>query len=193
MGWIALWVRFFWHHFVLCKQRKCFEQSILTFVKVENEPIYFTALTVSRRDLTDKELELENAEKRRDYIHEKLILQHKVGLLVSVLRIQLILMRIRILDPHWKKWIRIRIQDISLKFTEFFLTKQNFKIFGLISFACPLNPDPWIRIFLQIRIQEAKILRIQRIRILSTELTLFRFFYLESWYYLNLQPCEPSY
>ena len=35
---------------------------------------------------------------------------------------------------------------------------------------CPLDPDPWICIFLriQIRIQEAKILRIQRIRILST-------------------------
>ena len=31
---------------------------------------------------------------------------------------------------------------------------------------CPLDPDPWIRIF--IRIQEAKILRIQRIWILST-------------------------
>ena len=26
---------------------------------------------------------------------------------------------------------------------------------------CPLDPDPWIRIFLRIRIQEAKILRIQ--------------------------------
>ena len=37
---------------------------------------------------------------------------------------------------------------------------------------CPLDPDPWIRIFLRIRIriQEAKILRIQRIRILSTGL-----------------------
>ena len=35
---------------------------------------------------------------------------------------------------------------------------------------CPLDPDPWIRIFLRIRIQEAKILRIQRIRILSTDL-----------------------
>ena len=33
---------------------------------------------------------------------------------------------------------------------------------------CPLDPDPWIRIFLRILIQEAKILRIQRIRILST-------------------------
>ena len=32
--------------------------------------------------------------------------------------------------------------------------------------------DPWIRIFLRIRIQEAKILRIQRIRILSTALNL---------------------
>ena len=29
---------------------------------------------------------------------------------ISVLRIHLILMRIWILDPHWKKWIRIRIR-----------------------------------------------------------------------------------
>ena len=36
----------------------------------------------------------------------------------------------------------------------------------------PLDPDPWIRIFFRIRIQEAKILRIQRIRILSTALNL---------------------
>ena len=45
-----------------------------------------------------------------------------------------------------------------------------FYSFWLISY--PLDPDPWIRIFLRIRIQEAKILRIQqirvRIRILST-------------------------
>ena len=32
----------------------------------------------------------------------------------------------------------------------------------------PLDPDPWIYIFLRIRIQEANIWRIQRIRILST-------------------------
>ena len=31
-----------------------------------------------------------------------------------------------------------------------------------------LDPDPWIRIYLRIRIQEAKMLQIQRIRILST-------------------------
>ena len=34
----------------------------------------------------------------------------------------------------------------------------------------PLDLDPWIRTFLRIRIQEAKILRIQRIRILLTGL-----------------------
>ena len=44
------------------------------------------------------------------------------------------------------------------------------KILFFCSFClifCPLDPDPWIRIFLQIWIQikEAKILRIQRIRI----------------------------
>ena len=33
-----------------------------------------------------------------------------------------------------------------------------------------LDPDPWFRIFLRIRIQEAKSLGIQRIRILRTEL-----------------------
>ena len=114
-------------------------------------------------------------------------------------------MRIRILDPHWEKWIQV----ISLKFTEFF-NKKNFKFlvlffslifilkldepfrneeifiislfskvqiwgFGVKKIFCsfwlifyPLDPDPWIRIFLRIRIQEAKVLRIQRIRILST-------------------------
>ena len=47
---------------------------------------------------------------------------------LAVLRIQLILMRIRIqiLDPHWKKWIRIRIQamNISLRFTNFFKEQE---------------------------------------------------------------------
>ena len=36
----------------------------------------------------------------------------------TVLRIHLILMRIRILDPHWKKMIRIQV--ISVRTTEFF-------------------------------------------------------------------------
>ena len=47
--------------------------------------------------------------------------------------------------------------------------KSFFCSFWLIFFL--LDQDPWIRIFLriQIRIQEAKILRIQRIRILSTD------------------------
>ena len=65
---------------------------------------------------------------------------------IAVLRIRLILMRIRIFDrtgkidpdpgSHRKKLIRIRIQIqvISLKFTEF-LTKQNFQICCLILFA----------------------------------------------------------
>ena len=70
----------------------------------------------------------------------------------SVPRIHLILMR-----------VRIRIQVISLRFTEF-LTNQNFN-FWLIFF--PLYSDSWIRIFLRIRVQVVKILRIQRIRILS--------------------------
>ena len=40
----------------------------------------------------------------------------QLTIIFPVIRIQLILMRIRILDPQWKKII----QDISLKFTEFF-------------------------------------------------------------------------
>ena len=49
--------------------------------------------------------------------------------------------------------------------------KKFFCIFWLIFHPLDPDPDPWIRIFLRIRIQEAKILRIQRfrIRILSTE------------------------
>ena len=47
-----------------------------------------------------------------------------------------------------------------------FRSKKVFCGFWLIFY--PLDLDPWIRIFLRIRIQEAKILRIQRIRVLST-------------------------
>ena len=47
----------------------------------------------------------------------------------AVLRIHLILMRIQILDPHWKKWIRTQV--ISLRFTEFFWQKIIFKFFVL--------------------------------------------------------------
>ena len=44
--------------------------------------------------------------------------------------IHLILMRfrIRILDPHWKKWIRIQV----ISFTDFFNKKQKFNFFSLI-------------------------------------------------------------
>ena len=90
--------------------------------------------------------------------------------------------------------IRIRIQAInnSLRFTDFFNQSKNqyFPLFLCLNLMnhsekgqiwvyraksfflellvnfCPLDPDPLIRIFL--RIQEAKILGIQRIRILST-------------------------
>ena len=55
--------------------------------------------------------------------------------LSSVLRIHSILMRSRILDPHWKKLDPdpnpIRIRVISLRFTEFFLQKIIFKFFVL--------------------------------------------------------------
>ena len=45
--------------------------------------------------------------------------------------------------------------------------RSKFFFYSFWSLFYPLDPDPWIRIFL-IRIQEAKILQIQRIRILST-------------------------
>ena len=113
-----------------------------------------------------------------------------------MLWINLILMRIRILDPHRIKRIRIRIQVISLKFTKFsfylfsifilkpFRNKEIFKIslfskvkiwvLGVNKFFYSVFGSyvtPWSRIFLRIRIQEAKILWIQRIRILSTAIS----------------------
>ena len=48
-----------------------------------------------------------------------------------------------------------------------FRGKQVFFLQYLVDIL-PLDPDPWIRTFLRIRIQKAKILWIQRIRILST-------------------------
>ena len=116
-------------------------------------------------------------------------------------RIQLILMWIRILDPHWKKmnphpdpgyffqiyWIFLNKAEFSnfvdffslifmLKLDEPFRNKEIFIIslffnssdlgFEIKIFFCSFGWyfAPWI----WIRIQEAKILRIQRIRILST-------------------------
>ena len=107
-------------------------------------------------------------------------------------RIHLIFMRIRILDPHWKK-NRSGSESGSRLWLIKFFTKQKFPIFSLM-----LKPDEPFRnqeIFIitlfskvqiwvlrvnyffavfgwyfapWIRIQEAKILRIKRIRILST-------------------------
>ena len=87
---------------------------------------------------------------------------------IPVLRIHLILMRIRIriLDPHWKKKIDSDPGHF-LKIYWFFLTKKVFFCSFWLKFY-PLDPNQWIRIYLRIRIQEVKILRIQRIRILST-------------------------
>ena len=115
----------------------------------------------------------------------------------AVLRIHLILMRIRILDPHREK------MDPDpghfFKIYWIFLTKNNFQIFCFIFFRL-FYPKTWwtiqkwgnyYNIFFSIvqiwvlglksffsvfdwyftpwiRIQEAKVLRIQRIRILST-------------------------
>ena len=130
-----------------------------------------------------------------------------------MLRIHLILMRIRILNTHWKKMDPDPNPDPDpghfYKIYWIFVTKNNFQIFCFIFshifilnldkqfrneeifiisffssklqilvlgvknvFFCsfwlifyPLDPDPLIRIFLRIRIQKAKILRIQRIQI----------------------------
>ena len=56
---------------------------------------------------------------------------------------------------------------IFFKSSDLGVKKFFFLSFWLIFY--PLDPDPWIRIFLRIRIQEAKILWIQRIRFLSTD------------------------
>ena len=52
----------------------------------------------------------------------------------------------------------------------FFLSRKCFFVVEILLIFYPLDPDPWV--FLRIRIREAKILRIQRIRIriLSTAL-----------------------
>ena len=107
----------------------------------------------------------------------------------ALLRIHLILIRLRILDPHWKTmdpdpghehflkiyWffflsriVYIIFLLFMLKLDEPFRDQEFFFSFWFI--FCRLDPDPWIRIFLpnRIRIQEAKILRIQRIRMIST-------------------------
>ena len=58
----------------------------------------------------------------------------------SMLMIHIILMRIRILDPHWKIWIRILVMNISIRFPDFFLTKQNCQIiFFFLSLIFILN------------------------------------------------------
>ena len=114
-----------------------------------------------------------------------------------VLRIHLILMRIRILDPHWKKidpdpghiLNKNYFQIFYFIFSLIFILKLDEPVqkcgnfYNLSFFEClDLGLEakkflfalfgryfsPWIRIILQIRIQEAKILRIQQIRILST-------------------------
>ena len=102
-------------------------------------------------------------------------------------------MRIRILGPQWEKMVQIWIFKFVVLFFPLIFMRQldelfrNQEIFTIsffnswvlrVNFFCcsiwlifyPLDPDPWIRKFLRIRIQEAKLLLIQRIqiRILST-------------------------
>ena len=85
-------------------------------------------------------------------------------------------MRIRILDPNWKKWIkiRIRIKVISLRFTEFF-NKAGFSnflsLYVLLIFMLKFD-EP----FRNQECLQAKILRIEWIQILSTG-NKFRAFY----------------
>ena len=87
---------------------------------------------------------------------------------IPVLRIDLILMRIRTLDPSWKKMNPHWKKSCPFKFTEFkfFLTKQNcqkvFRFgkfrdkFFFCSFWFIFYFAPWICIFLRIRIREGQ-------------------------------------
>ena len=53
---------------------------------------------------------------------------------------------------------------------------------------CPLDPDPWIRIFLQIRIQEVKIMRTQWI--LSTAGKYYDSLYFILFHFLTFPPAN---
>jgi len=71
----------------------------------------------------------------------------------------------------------IFIISLFFKSSDLGFRSKNFFSAVLFKIFYPLDPDPWIRILLQIRIriQEAKILRIQRIRILNTEMKMINF------------------
>ena len=69
----------------------------------------------------------------------------------------LMLVRIRILDPHWKKWIHV----ISLRFTEIFNKAFQFFSFFRLLYAKKVFFAVFGSYFVPwIRIQETKILRI---------------------------------
>ena len=109
----------------------------------------------------------------------------------TVLRIHLILIRTRILDPHWKKWIQIQ-SLIRIQVTDLLIFNRR-RFFVIFSFLCNNSKNhSEIKTFFQqfrssfesrryfflqflvnilpcILIQEGKMLRIQRIRILSTD------------------------
>ena len=122
--------------------------------------------------------------------------------------IHLILMRIRILDPHWKngsnpeeKLFFGYFYAITLVIS-FFSTDLGFES-GFLLVFWTLNLDLRLRIFLRIRIQDAIKLRIQRIRIRITASPLSRspvplpFFSLPQFTFLLLpspillSPCLP--
>ena len=95
--------------------------------------------------------------------------------------IHLILMRIRILDSHWKKWIKSR-RNFFFFFAYFYAKTLVISLFstdlgfesGFMLVFWTLNLDLRLRIFLRIRIQDALMLRIQRIRIRITASPLSR-------------------
>ena len=83
----------------------------------------------------------------REYLSRRIIF-----FLKAVLRIHLILMRIRIRDPHWKK---MDPGIFILKFEEPFRNEEIFiiycsKVQSWVLGLYPLDPDLWIRIFLRI-------------------------------------------
>ena len=91
---------------------------------------------------------------------------------------------------HSKTWWPIQKSGISL-FSIVQIWGLRVKKVFLCSFwliLCPLDPDTWICIFLRILIwiQEAKILRIQRIRIRILTIVLLPSFLMHYWYLLMI-------
>ena len=100
-----------------------------------------------------------------DFLRQPPNIQRYLIDMSTVLRIHLILMRIRILDPHWKKSQIFCFIFFCLKLDEPFKNEEIFiisffqkfriRVLGVKKyFFCsswlifyPLDPDPWIRIY----------------------------------------------